>query len=90
MIIYKYNLGLNFGMQARGIPKHARFLSVGLQGDNIVLWALVDKTLPQEPVMVLMAPTGQDWSDTSMAYTEFIGTVQVGGIVYHVFIKREP
>ena len=83
MVVYKYKL--NAGDQVVKMPANPRILSVGAQGDDVVVWALVDKSLPVVGRRLYTAFTGE----VHGALTHFgrhVGTVQMtNGIVVHVF-----
>lgn len=81
--IYKYQvLPGSYTM----MPKDAVILSVGAQGLNIVVWALVDDDMPRVPRLVRVHPTG----DLVLHSAPFIGTVQMAdGLVFHLFDQGE-
>lgn len=68
------------------MPRGARVLSVGVQGDDIVLWAIVEPTNKTESRFFHVIPTG---SPMVIYDTKFIGTVQMGPLVFHVFEEPE-
>lgn len=89
MKVFKFPLVTNyiFGVFYVDMQSGAQVLSVGLQGDTMTLWALVDENAPMVTREVIVVPTGH----TTINNTEvlrFIGTVQYdSGIVAHVFLN---
>ena len=68
------------------IPRpELRFLTVQMQHGVLVLWALVDPLQPKEQRTINIFGTGGPAPDTGV----YIGTVQDGGMVWHVF-QGEP
>lgn len=75
------------GKTTLSMPSHARVLSVGVQGDMIVLWALVNPEYAYEQRQFRAFGTGwvisdDDWGNGP---TKIIGTVQQAGLVWHIF-----
>ncbi len=70
------------------MPKGAIVLSVDVQDGHIQIWALVDPEAPKEPRGFRMAGTGHPVED-AIASMRFIGTVQMGEFVWHIFEKQE-
>jgi len=72
------------------MPLGAQVLSVQVQRDEPMVWALVD---PRQTVMmrhwfwVLNTGTPVDWDPSEDS--RFIGTVQNGGFVFHVWDQGE-
>ncbi len=69
------------------LPYGAEILSVGLQAEVIVLWALVDPApdAPKKSTCIVIRGTGQS-IETSLFDLAYIGTVHfLNGIVNHVF-----
>ena len=78
--IYKYKLepqGENV-LELRG-----RVLSAGVQGDDIVVWAVHDDELTPRKVRVSTRGTGHWLEDVDP--NGFIGTVFLGPLVFHIF-----
>jgi len=86
--VWKFNLGL-IGRYVTSvpvaIPSGARLLSVGIQEDQMMLWALVDP--PNKPVAreFMIIGTGVPSEALEARAPQFIGTVQHNGYVWHVF-----
>ena len=83
--IWKYPLELK-DEQIIEVPVSSEFLHVGLQNDKICLWALVNSNsnYPLVKKTILIRGTGHDIGGY---YTkkDYIGTVQQGQFVWHVF-----
>jgi len=60
-------------------------LDVQLQDGLPVLWATVDTDAPTEERLFLLAQTGEEIS----GYPAYIGTFQIGQLVYHLFEEFE-
>lgn len=83
--IHKFPLLLH-GTQILQFPPDAKMLSVAEQRDTLCLWALLDTTAPTVPWIVEIAGTGQPHLRVDPA--AFVGTVQLGDHVWHVFVTR--
>lgn len=79
--IFKYPLAL-IGQQTVEMPTTAVLLSVQLQGLDICLWALVQPDLPKSKRVIMIYGTGEAINANDHI---FIGTVQIGLYVWHVF-----
>lgn len=86
--IWKYTLALK-ALQKVAMPLGARqqLLSVQRQGEDIVLWAIVDADEPRiDRVTVLIVGTGREMPDRCTLQS-YVGTVEtVDGFVAHVFV----
>lgn len=80
--IWKFALALT-GSQEIRMPENAQILSVQYQADNLVLWAIVNPAKPIVPRTIMIFGTGHLLPDLDLR--NFIGTVQDGGLVWHVF-----
>jgi hypothetical protein len=58
-------------------------LSAGVQGQDIVVWAVYDEAAPERRVRVNVIGTGHPFA--RVLETRFIGTVFLGPLVFHVF-----
>lgn len=82
--IWKYEArggGDRFSLE---MPKGARALSAGIQGQDIVIWAAVD---PDEPAVrhdFAVHGTGHNVPDENAA-ASFLTTIFMGPLVFHVF-----
>ncbi|GEM_PF-5713032 len=86
--VHKFKLGPRYPFEVAIQPGY-KVLSVKTQGDDIVLYALVDPE--REPTAKLMAyvlPTGAQGELPEAA--RFVDTVMFGGgaLVFHVFISE--
>jgi hypothetical protein len=71
------------------MPDGAHILSVGVQAEQPVLWALVDPEAPLQTYHLCVAGTGQPLPpEIGLADAHFIiiGTFQIGWFVGHVFL----
>ena len=86
--IYKYEL--YFGRTVY-LPKGAKILSVGCQGDGLFLWAEVDPNeTRKEARLFIVYGTGHD-IESPEKVRKFVGTALMhgGSLVWHVFEKVE-
>lgn len=65
------------------VPYGARLLSVGVQQDNICLWAAVDPGAPPVPHDIYLVGTGYPTKVPRGA--QFLGRVDESGFVWHCF-----
>lgn len=80
--IYKYDITL-CEYQLIEMPIGAEILSIGLQNDSIKLWAMVEPEQYKLQIRhILIVGTGQGISNDAK---QFIGTVQQGAFVWHLF-----
>lgn len=83
--IYKYPLILE-GRQTLALPlMFFTPLDVQFQGDQLCLWALVEPDSQTFTVDIYIYGTGQTIPGLP---GEYLGTVQQGQFVWHVFMKR--
>lgn len=83
MTIWKFPLRITDENAVR-MPTGARILCVQVQNDSVYLWAVCDPETPEEVRKIVIIGTGHSvdaWRD-EYAY---IGTVQTGPLVWHVF-----
>lgn len=71
------------GVCTLDLPAKAEPLSFQEQGGSLVLWALVDPAAPTERRTFRLAWTGEEWE--APRWTDFIGTAQCNGLVWHLF-----
>lgn len=60
-----------------------RFLTVDRQGDNICVWAVVDKDKECKSYTIEIIGTG--WELQDIDSSKYIGTLQEDGLVWHFF-----
>lgn len=72
------------------MPIGAKVLTVQMQGDAVMLWALVDALAPKEQRRFLVYGTGHEILDAG-ALT-YVATFQMGGgvLVFHAFEVSRP
>lgn len=80
--IFKY--ALKVGETTHDMPEGATILSVQLQHDCITLWALVVEGRPLAQRKFSVFGTGHK-VPYGTGTKDFLGTVQVGPLVWHVF-----
>ena len=86
MKIYKYTLTSH--SCSIPLPVGSKVISAGIQGNSIVIWALVDPNRDNTPYYFRSFNTGEDLSSVNMDDYGFIGTVtSINGIVWHVFVR---
>ena len=64
------------------IPAGGHVLTVQPQGDQLVLWALVDQNAVTNPRHFRVYGTGEELPDNP---GDYVATAQVGSMVWHVF-----
>ena len=81
--IWKYPITDNPCQQIE-MPLNAECLCIQLQDNIPTLWALVETEEPKRIFDILTYYTGVHWVDKEGQY---IGTYQLTGLVYHVFVR---
>ena len=66
------------------MPQGAEILCLQIQNDNVCLWAKCDVEAPKETRLIVIIGTGHPVDDHRDEYA-YIGTVQAGPFVWHVF-----
>jgi len=84
--IWKYLLGLE-RFQVISIKENATILTAQAQRGQLCLWAMVDASSPDLDRWIEIVPTGSPTDADPIAY---IGTVQIGMFVWHVFTTSPP
>jgi hypothetical protein len=79
--IHKYEIQIS-DSQTVQMPKDAQFLTVAAQNGKLCLWVLVNTTSQVCDFSIHIRGTGQPANYSRDAY---IGTVQMGPLVWHVF-----
>lgn len=82
--IYKYDIHVDCNKVY--LPKGYEILRVGAQEGKLYLWALVDPERECVDVKIDVIGTGWNVPDSIGKY---IGTVDVGSLVWHVFHSGE-
>ncbi len=91
--IHKFHLAL-LAHQPHSIwmPDGAEILSVGEQDNSLVVWAIVDQDAPKVTYQFAVYGTGQPLPldfDHNRKGNRFLGTVQQGPYVWHVFLAED-
>lgn len=84
--IHKYGLRI-VDTQTLPLPRDHRILSVQEQRGEVCVWALVDTDSPPVSVRFWIVGTGHPFPH-ELAYAKedtYLGTVQAGPLVWHVF-----
>lgn len=84
--IYKYPINLTTEKQRLCLPENSQLLSVQMQNEKLCVWALIDESQPMSMVRFHIFGTGDNLPDDLNAV--FLGTVQDGIYVWHVFYER--
>lgn len=77
--IYKYQLDPGVTV----LTLRGQILSVGVQGDDIMAWAVHDDSALERQVRVSVMGTGHPF--VNAPESDFVGTVFLGPLVFHVF-----
>ena len=83
--IYKYNLDI-VDSQLVEMPYGAQILSVQQQQSELVMWAIVNTEQETVKREILIVGTGNP-SNNHLWIMDYIGIVQLDGLVWHVFDK---
>jgi hypothetical protein len=80
--IYKYEIPVGGGEVM--IPNNAKILSVGAQGDSLMLWAEVNPDRSEVPRRFEVFGTGHEIREYMGTERQFIGTALMGPYVWHI------
>lgn len=83
--IYKYQLNTPISIQGVEMPIGAEILTVANQEDKITIWAKVDDQAEKEVVEINVYGTGHQMYQTEKTKRQYLGTVFIGPLVWHVF-----
>ncbi len=84
-VIWKYG-PIHFGLQQISIPKTAEILSAQMQGEQVVIWALVDNNNTElRECFILLVGTGHEFDICGF---KFLNTVQNHEFVWHIFYEK--
>jgi hypothetical protein len=97
-VIYKYEI-LKLGHNRLEMPQYAIPLSIGFQGDNLMMWAMVEPSNPIVAYDVHAFFTGAEidterYPNFVLGRNKFLGTTKGSAglvatkLVYHVFIDK--
>ncbi len=81
--IWKYELRGLTGTVLE-MPRDATIVHVGMQGNVICMWALVDVNAEKERRMFRPFGTGHEIHDDIRCSYEYVGTVFDGSFVWHI------
>jgi hypothetical protein len=82
--IYKYQLK---PADETILTLRGKVLSAGVQGDDMMVWAVHDDETPEHNVRINVMGTGHPFVDA--AVSSFVNTVFLGPLVFHVFATPE-
>jgi hypothetical protein len=82
--IFKYHLALT-EQQSISLPRDWDFLSLQVQHGEIVFWAAVDKNERAITYRFWILGTGMGIPEDLFYDIKFLGTVQLGNLVWHVY-----
>jgi hypothetical protein len=68
------------------MPEDAHVLHAGFQDNRLCFWALIDPEQPMRHHTVRVIGTGQPIDDDVALIADYVGTVQDGPFVWHVFV----
>ena len=94
-MIYKYPFGNDIhhnGVYEVEMPRSAKILDIQYQGNNPVIWAVVNPKKDKRVYTFHVFGTGFEMKDYDKKHYEYIGTVQQIGfttLVWHVFEVHE-
>lgn len=89
-VVYKYPLALTDHQVVR-LPLKSTVLSVQEQNGSLVIWAVVDQSIPQTDYEFRIVGTGNPFPNDMLRGYQFLGTVQESRrpLVWHVFGKGD-
>jgi hypothetical protein len=82
--IYKYELKI-VDLQEIELPVGANIISAQVQNGKVYVWAIVNTELTPEFRTIIIYGTGNPMYGYSPTTHNFIGTVQDGQYVWHIF-----
>jgi hypothetical protein len=84
--IHKYTLDVSNGQRLL-MPRNADVLCAQMQDGLIRLWAVVDDKADMETRIVDVIGTGWEMP-SEVGRSDYIGTIQAGRLVWHVFVQK--
>jgi len=81
--IYKYEIPAN--RDPIRMPINSKILTVKYQGEKICVWAEVDKNEEMYERSFDVFGTGHDMNDSPVWNREYLGTVFMADLVFHVY-----
>lgn len=85
VVIWKFPLAIT-DRQHIEMPLGGKFLHVDQQASTLTLWAAVDPTAKKGRHTVRIVGTGHEFPPEWLP--AYVGTVQMNGFVWHVFVER--
>lgn len=89
-VVWKFPLPIR-AVPVIAVPSGAKFLSVAVQGDNLVAYFLCDTQMRQEPAerRFLIRETGTEAPSPDAEDWVFVGTHAMagGGLMWHVWVE---
>ena len=88
LVVWKYRALLVPGGHPLQLPVGARILSAGVQGDDVVVWALADPQVQERTTQrIHIVGTGHPIGVEDARSLRFIATVEYpGGEWFHMFV----
>ena len=83
MRVYKFHAPLSSSVFDANMNVGAKVLSAQMQGEDPVMWALVDTSKPMETRHFRWYATGEAFNQDDAG--GFVATVQMGQFVFHLF-----
>lgn len=87
-VIYKYELPPTPGNHVVSLPDLSRVLSFGNQNNKLSIWAVVNPDNELVERSFHLHWTGQALPLSTLVEDTFIGTTQVGPLVFHLFERK--
>jgi len=89
MVVFKYTIFTpGDDLHVLELPRDAQFLKVGMQDNYVMLWALVDPTMPSERFEFRLKGTGHYAGDIIGNGFKFLDTVFMRQFVWHIWYRR--
>lgn len=86
MRIWKYVIPLQQEAYICDSHEGALWFSAQIQGGDICAWVAIDTARPRINYSFQIVPTGYDFDVEEVG--DYLGTVQQGSLVWHVFVKE--
>lgn len=84
MQVYKFKIPVGGGTLP--LPYESNILKVGVQGEDICMWAEVDPSIEKiEARVFFVTGTGHEIPEFEGCVRQFIDTVFMGDLVWHVY-----
>ena len=83
-VIYKYPLEM-VAEQILTLSRGAPILDIQTQGNQLCLWAKINKDHPEQERKIVVIGTGNPIKYKPPQYLSYISTVQIGEMVWHFY-----